>query len=157
MLSGVEWLFDRHYARLVASLSVAAGSREAAQDAVQEAFVQAHLRWEKIEGYEDPVGWVRRVAVHRISNQHRGTGRARRAMSTLARDRAAEEPPVVDRIDLARALQALSSQQRLVVALYYLEGLTVEQTAAEMGVSTGTIKTHLSRARAGLRSLLEES
>lgn len=157
MLSEVEWLFDEHYARLVASLSVAAGSRDAAQDAVQEAFVQAHLRWAKIGGYEDPVGWIRRVAVHRISNHHRSTGRALRAIGALSRERVADDPPLVDRVDLARALKELSAQQRIAVALYYLEGLTVEQTAADMGVSAGTIKTHLARARSALRSLLEVS
>ena len=52
----VEALFRTHYARLVRALTLVSGSREAAADAVQEAFVKAHLHWGRIRRYDDPAG-----------------------------------------------------------------------------------------------------
>ena len=155
---GVEQLFDEHYERLVVSLTVAAGSREVARDAVQDAFVAAHMRWGRIGGYDDPAGWVRRIAVNRILNQHRALQRGRRAVQRILRTGQGDEAEeAVDRLDVQRALAGLTSRQRMAVALHYLEGLTVEGTATVMGVSAGSVKTHLSRARDALRVLLEES
>lgn len=154
-----EVLFDVHYARLVKHLSVAAGSREVAEDAVQEAFAQAHVRWDRISGYEDPSGWVRRVALNRIRNRHRGFRRFRAARGGLARRMASpgdEFERWVDRVDVAEALMGLSVRQREAVSLYYLEGLPVAAAAEEMGVSEGSVKTYLHRARRTLSQLLEE-
>lgn len=155
-----DMLFDAHYARLVRHLSVAAGSREAAEDAVQEAFAQAHVRWEEIASYDDPSGWVRRVALNRIRNRHRGFRRL-----LAAKDRLTDwvEPDDdqfarwIDRADVARALITLSARQRQAVSLYYLEGLPVAEVAAEMDVSQGSVKTHLHRAREALSQLLKEA
>lgn len=153
----MDALFDAHYARLVRSLTVAAGDREVAADAVQDAFVQAHLKWRRIREYDDPVGWVRRVAIHRISNHHRRVARGRSAAARSGdgdwSDR--DEVQAVVRLDVAAAVARLPLQQRLAVALFYLEGLSVEQTADEMGLVAGTVKTHLHRARESLRPLLE--
>jgi len=80
----IEPLFRAHYARLVRSLALACGDRELAADAVQEAFVRAHTRWSSIRGYEDPLGWVRRVAINLLHDAHRRAGRKRRAVDRLA-------------------------------------------------------------------------
>ena len=77
-------LFRTHYDRLVRVLTVACGDREQAADAVQEAFVKAHVRWRRIGRYDDPVGWVRRVAINQVRDEHRRAGRKRRALVRLA-------------------------------------------------------------------------
>lgn len=154
-----EVLFDSHYARLVRHLSVAAGSREAAEDAVQEAFAQAHVRWDRISCYEDPAGWVRRVALNRIRNRHRGLRRLLAAKDRIAGwiEPADDEfARWIDRADVAQALVRLSGRQREAVSLYYLEGLPVAEVADEMEVSEGSVKTHLHRAREVLSRLLQE-
>lgn len=153
-------LFDSHYARLVRHLSVAAGSREIAEDAVQEAFAQAHVRWDEISVYEDPSGWVRRVALNRVRNRHRGLRRLRAAKDRIAgwiQPGDDQFDRWIDRADVAQALAGLSARQREAVSLYYLEGLPVADVAAEMGVSEGSVKTHLHRAREALSRLLEEA
>lgn len=155
----LDRLFDEHYERLVVSLSVAAGSREVARDAVQEAFVSAHLRWKRVAGLDDPVGWIRRAAVNRILNHHRSVGRGRRAMERLKvpGGQVTRSDPAVERVDVQRALEELSVRQRMAVALHYLEGMTVAEAADTMGVSAGSVKTYLHRARERLRVLLEVS
>jgi RNA polymerase sigma factor (sigma-70 family) len=55
-------------------------------------------------------------------------------------------------LDLVRALASLSRQQRAVVVLRYFADLTETDTAAALGCSVGTVKTHHTRAIAALRS-----
>jgi RNA polymerase sigma-70 factor (ECF subfamily) len=65
--------------------------------------------------------------------------------------------PSGDRIDLERAIARLSRRQREVVTLHYLADLAVTEVAAVLGISESSVKAHLSAARAGLKTLLEES
>jgi DNA-directed RNA polymerase specialized sigma24 family protein len=69
-VDSIEALFREEFARLVRSFSVAFGV-EQATDAVQEAFIAADSRWERISGYDDVAGWVRRVALNRLLNERR--------------------------------------------------------------------------------------
>jgi len=159
-LSGrLETLFRAHYARMVRSLAVAGGDREDAADAVQEAFIQLCLHWSRVSTYEDPVAWVRRVAVNRLSNRRRSL---RRRATALLRFGAQEHAPASDHSstgssngELADALERLPRRQRVAVALYYLEDLSVAEVARAMGISEGSVNTHLHRARAALKPMLE--
>ncbi len=156
----VEVMFRGHYAALLRSLTVVAGDRGAAEDAVQEAFAQALLHWSRISTYADPVAWVRRVALNRIFNLHRSSRRRVGALRRL-RSRAGENPDestqVTNRVDLDAALSGLPLQQRAALALHYVEDLPVADIADALGVSEGTVKTHLHRARNAVRSAMEVS
>lgn len=147
-------LFEQHYERLVRALTLVAGDREAAADAVQEAFVKAHLRWRRLRDYDDPAGWVRRVAINRLHDEHRRTGRKRRMLDRLrGRSPATSEQPDIDEFD--RLLAALPRQQRISTALFYVDGMTIREIAAAISVSEGTVKSHLHDARRTLRPILE--
>lgn len=155
----IEPYFRAHYGRLVRALTLISGSEEAAADAVQEAFVKAHLRWRTVSQYDDPVGWVRRVAINRLRDVHRSESRKVRAIERLARRDdtvvdapEASEPSNTERVALA--LADLPRQQRAAVALYYLDGLSVAETAAALELSEGAVKFHLHQARERLRTLL---
>ncbi len=147
-------LFRAHYGRLVRSLTVACGDAEEAADAVQEAFVKAHLRWRRLRRYDDPVGWIRRVAINRLRDGHRRHTRKTRAVERLAAttEHAVAGPePGHDGL-LTTLLAALPRQQRLAVAFYYVDGLSVGETAATLGLSEGAVKYHLHQARERLRA-----
>jgi RNA polymerase sigma-70 factor (ECF subfamily) len=149
-----EALFDAHYERLVRALTVVAGNRDIAADAVQDAFVKAHLHWNKISRYDDPSGWVRRVAINRLRDEHRRTRRKRRAIQRIrVQPTAPNDVPEVD--EFARLLVALPRQQRLATALYYVDNLTVAEIAGTLEISEGTVKSHLHDARRRLRPILE--
>ena len=110
------------------ALTLVAGDREAAADAVQEAFVKAHLRWRKLSRYDDPIGWVRRVAINKIKDGHRRRARKDRAVLRLAsRTELAAPPEEIDEFD--RLLDALPKQQRAATALFYVDGLPVAEIA----------------------------
>ena len=147
--------FVEHYERLVRALTVIAGDRETAEDAVQEAFVKAHVRWNKISRYDDPIGWIRRVAINRLRDEHRRRRSKRTALRRLAtRSEVGHLDPEPDEFD--RILAALPRQQRATTALFYVEGLGVSEIAATLGIAEGSVKSHLFDARRRLRPLLAD-
>ncbi len=149
-----DGLFRAHYARLVRALTLVAGDSERAADAVQEAFVKAHLRWRRVSRYDDPIGWVRRVAINKLRDDHRRDRRKRRAIERLAGEREeAMDGPAPDRLD--ELLAALPTQQRAAVGLFYVERASVAEIADALGVAEGTVKSNLHDARRKLRTALE--
>ncbi len=152
---GIEPFFRDHYARLVRALALACGDGELAADAVQEAFVRAHARWRSLRHYDDPVGWVRHVAINLLRDDHRRTSRTRRAIARLAAEPSTTTPPP-EPDGIGPLLDSLPRQQRLAVALFYVEGMSVADVAAAMGLAEGSVKSHLHDARRRLRPLLQE-
>ena len=63
--STFEQLYRHDYGRLVALAYGLSGSRSAAEELAQEAFLAAHRRWNEIGAYADPAAWLRRVVVNR--------------------------------------------------------------------------------------------
>jgi len=150
--------FRDHYVPMVRSLAVACGDREAAADAVQDAFTRAFVRWRRIGRYDDPAGWVRHVALNRVRDHFRHAERGRRAVDRLGRrEQTVVDPPALPSDDegLLAAVAALPRQQRIAVALFYVEQLTVQEVADTMKLSTGAVKYHLHAARGALREQVE--
>lgn len=155
VVATVDSLFRAHYGRLVRALTLACGDREVASDAVQEAFVKAHLHWRRIQQYDDPVGWIRRVAINRLHDDHRRQSRKGRALDRLAKEPQAEsvEQHGFDS-DLPMILSHLPKQQRFAMALFYVDELSIAEVAAALNVSEGAVKSYLHQGRARLRSVV---
>ncbi|MEU8241699.1 SigE family RNA polymerase sigma factor [Actinoplanes missouriensis] len=132
------------------------GDAGAAQDLVQEAYARAWQRWRRVSGYEDPEAWLRLV-VNRLS-----TDRWRRVFRRRAHDAAQAPlppapPPSENTVLLVRAMRDLPPAHRQALVLHYLMDRTIAEIAAETGASTGTVKSWLSRGRAGLAVALGAS
>jgi RNA polymerase sigma factor (sigma-70 family) len=138
------------YRRLVPVIAALLGDRAGAQDVVQEALVEAQRRWATVEEFDKPGAWVRRVALNRASNVRRRSGREHRALARLRVVRAESESNALPDDHLWSLVRDLPDQQRRAVALYYVGDLSVADVADAMECSEGTVKTHLSRARAHL-------
>jgi RNA polymerase sigma-70 factor (ECF subfamily) len=138
---------------MVRSLTVVAGDRRAAEDAVQDAFERAYVRWRKVSRYDQPVAWIRRVAINRLHDRARREKRKRRAIEHLA-DTAATSTELDHSVELSDVLADLPKQQRTAMALFYVEGLPVADVAEAMGLSAGAVKYHLHEGRERLRPLL---
>jgi RNA polymerase sigma-70 factor (ECF subfamily) len=151
--------FRDHYEPMVRSLGLACGDREAAADAVQDAFTRAYVRWRRISRYEDPAGWVRHVALNRLRDHFRRAERGRRAVGRLAgqagADATAPAPDAGEEPALLESLSELPRQQRIAVALFYVEQLSVHEVAEAMRLSEGAVKYHLHAGRQRLRELIE--
>jgi RNA polymerase sigma-70 factor (ECF subfamily) len=141
------------YRRLLRQLFAVTGDLAEAEDVLQEAFARASLRWARIRAYDNPEGWVRRVALNLAST---GARRLRRRAAALLKlgPPAAVPPLSPDALDLHLALRELPMAQRQAIVLHHLVGLPVDQVAAELGVPSGTIKARLSRGRTALAQRL---
>ena len=141
--------FRREYPRLVRALTLSFGS-EIAEEAVADGFFAAQRRWRRLEGYDDPVGWIRRVAVNRaIDQQRRRVRRERREEKVGGVDRSAG--PTEDLLDLQATVAAMPERMRLIFSLFYLADLPVAEIAVALAVSEGTVKRTLHDARQRVR------
>jgi RNA polymerase sigma-70 factor (ECF subfamily) len=151
VVDDLETLFRAHYGRLVRALTLVSGSQEAAADAVQEAFVKAHLHWRRVQRYDDPVGWIRRVAINKLRDENRRQGRKDRAVVRLQGELRSDGVQWSDGADAAALLAGLPKQQRLAMAFFYVEGLSVAEVAATLDISEGAVRFHLHQGRTRLR------
>lgn len=147
------YMSDRQ--RLVGLARTVIGSEDGADEIVQEAFARTLARWDDVRDKHDPLPYLRSV----VLNLCRARGRRRVLPTTEAEDAPSAES-VADvrarRSDVLAALRMLPHRQREVVALRYFGGLSTDETAAELGISAGSVKTHLHRALRTLAGSLEE-
>ena len=146
-----ERMYRGEYARLARGL---ASYGDGAEEAVQEAFVKALVRWRHVGSLDDPAGWVRRVAVNQLLNRRRSQAREQAATARLGRTTA--DDPDIQLLDVADAVRGLSPQQRITVGLRYGGGYPIDDVATAMDLSVGAVKYHLHTARERLRATLSE-
>ena len=127
------------------------GSWPAAEDAVQTTFTALYSRWPRITG-DTPDAYARRVLVNVCIDISRR--RNRELVTDRLPDREVEEQ---SSIDLMQALAQLSVRDRAVVALRYLEDLSVRDVALALDLPEGTVKSRSSRALTRLEQLLAHS
>jgi len=145
------------YPRLVGGLSLIAGSRAAAEDAVQEAVARAWEGSERGEDISSPTAWITTVSLNLARSRLRRVAAERRARARLgAREPSPSHSPE-DRLDITRALAALPRRQREATVLRYYLGMDVKEVADVLGMSEGTAKTTLFRARRALSRALGDS
>lgn len=125
-----------------------------AADAAQETFVAA---WRQLPRLKDPDrfdAWLQRIAVNaaRMTLRARGRRRVREiAASTVSSGNTTEPPaPPRDGARLAAALEHLTADQRTILALHHLDGRSVAEIAAVLGIPGGTVKSRLFTARRAL-------
>jgi RNA polymerase sigma-70 factor (ECF subfamily) len=150
-----EDVYEHDHDRLVQALTIVAGNRETAADAVQEAFVRLVRDWGRVAAYEDPAAWVRRVALNLIHDDRRALwSQARLLLRIEQQPRVSEEIRSFDP-QLWQQVRILPAKQRTAVALRYVGDLTLHEVAETMHVSEGTVDQHLRRALRTLREALE--
>jgi len=143
--------FKQSYGPIVRSLTAAFGSDAGVEESVQDAFIRAHTRWRKIRRYDSPASWVRRVAINRLHDQRRSSQRRQDAEARAWALQLGQPKPEFDRTgELVERIQTLPPRQRLAMALFYVEDISVRDVAASMGISEGAVKAHLSQGRDSL-------
>lgn len=138
--------------RLLRTAYLLCGDRGHAEDLVQTALMRTARQWRRAR--DAPEAYARRVVINLAKDRWRQLSR-RPTEAPLATDLPEPEmEAVADREVLLRATRQLPDGQRAVLVLRYLDDLSVEETAAVLGCSTGTVKSQTSRALENLRTAL---
>lgn len=140
------------HAAILAFARAVSRSWAEAEDLTQEAFLAAYQRRDAIASYDKPGAFVRRVVANKSVSGVRRRVRAAAAVERLGPP-PAHEDEVADP-EFWAAVAALPSQQRHVVALYYLEDRPVAEIAQVLERAEGTVKAHLAAARRNLAEAL---
>lgn len=139
--------YRAEYGRVLALAFALTGDRGAAEDLVQDAFVAAHRKWERVSGYDAPGAFVRRVVANRSRSWFRRRGRESAALARLAARPTREHDAPVDGETFWAAVRSLPAQQSRCIALRYVEDLDVAAIAAVLGCAESPVRVHLHRAR----------
>lgn len=168
-----EAIMRRYNRRLYRLARGLVKDEDEAEDVVQETYVIAYLKLASFNGPDGLGAWLGRIAINE------GLGRLRRGARLTSLDARAEQDefdldrlladlngrrrdPEADaaigevRRLLEQAIEALSPPFRLVFMLRAVEGLSIAETAATLGLKAETVKTRFHRARRELRKALSE-
>jgi RNA polymerase sigma-70 factor (sigma-E family) len=125
--------------------------RHRAEDLVQQAVIRVYMHWAKASAADNTDAYVNAILVREFLHERR-SGWARRVSVT---DQLPERPILtVDRdglMDLQAAVASLPPGQRAALVLRYYCDLNIDQTAAALGCSAGTVKSQTAKAIAALR------
>jgi RNA polymerase sigma factor (sigma-70 family) len=154
-------LVARHQQAALRVAAVIIGSTEDARDVVQEAMVKAHRSLATHRGDGSVRSWLLRIVANEAKNHVRSRVRRLRRddryVGLEIRTTAGADEPALERIDhaaLATALGGLRHDDRAVLGCRFVAGLSEAETAAVLGLPTGTVKSRTSRALGRLRTLL---
>jgi RNA polymerase sigma-70 factor (ECF subfamily) len=156
--------YDQHVRRILAQLSVPSGDVE---DLAQEVFLRIFRNLHRFRGQSSFYTWLYRITVNVFFDHNK---KRKRADVRLARLQSAlvdvtnvrhdgEDPyyacfNALTRDEFWKAIDALPEAFRTVVAMREVDDLSYEEIAAQTGISIGTVRSRLSRARARLKELL---
>jgi RNA polymerase sigma-70 factor (sigma-E family) len=149
--------YTRERPGVVTMLAMLTGDLAPAEELTQEAFLRAFVRWRRVREYDRPDLWVRRVGLNLAVSgwrRRRAEERAvRRAVALATRPVLADGVGELDG-DVWAVVRTLPRRQAQVVALRYVEDRTDEEIAVILGCATGTVRSHLQRARVSLTERL---
>lgn len=157
----VDVMFRRHYPGLLRLAVVMVGDREAAEDAVQEAFVSLHRNWRKLRDPEAAEAYVRSAVLNRCRSwvRRQVVQRAKKPL-LLVREEAPRGPEDTavgheEVGSLVAAMRTLPRRQREVLACRYVLELSVAETAELLDISGGSVKVHAHRGLQALQRRME--
>jgi RNA polymerase sigma-70 factor (ECF subfamily) len=144
-------LAEDYAGRLYAVAYRMLGHRADAEDAVQRALTKCYAARATYSPRWAASTWLYRA----LSNVCIDELRRRRPLEPLDDGIAGAPPPGPDRLHLARALEAVPREARLLLALHYVDGLSYRELAAVRGISVNTVKSQLARGKAIMKRALE--
>jgi len=154
---------DAAFERLLAPLleqayRLAAGmlhDDKAAEDAVQEAAVKAWLKLNQLREGAEMRPWFLAIVANQCRSLMRSKWRATVSWDESESATPSSDDEVLARVELRRALRAMSEDKRLVLVLHYYLDLPVAEIAATIGISRRGAETRLLRATNELKKRME--
>jgi RNA polymerase sigma-70 factor, ECF subfamily len=149
-LAAFELIYERYHRRTYSLCLRMTSSQTEAEDLTQEVFIQLFRKIGSFRGDSAFSTWLHRLTVNQVLMHFR-----RRSVKNEKTSEDGEMPEqTVDRIALNNAIAELPNGYRNVFILHDVEGFEHEEVARMMGISVGTSKSQLHKARLKLRGLL---
>jgi len=154
-----EAVIDAHYGSVYRFLLYLTGESSLAEDLTQEVFASAWAAIDRYQGRASIRTWLHRIAYNAHVDAHRRRGRREALAATVDRpsseavvDPVAQASVAEDIASMRQALAELDTDDRAVLVLHYVEGLSYREMAQVLEQPTGTVKWLTSRALRRLRS-----
>ncbi|MEP7054408.1 MAG: SigE family RNA polymerase sigma factor [Actinomycetota bacterium] len=145
-----------HGAGLLRIAYLLTGNRDTAQELVQSVLARALLRWGRITQFENIDAYLRRALINERTSQWRRFGRREAPVATPPHAGIHDEITQSDeRQALLGVLRQLPRKQRAALVLRFFEDLPDDEIAAILDCSTSTVRTHVARGLATLRTTLD--
>lgn len=156
-LDAFEALVRRHQRRVYGIAFHALRDEGLAEEVAQDVFVQLHAHLAGLQSGRHLVAWLRRVTSHRVIDAARARRRpvALDAVPEPSTDAVVPDPLASQLVHAA--LDRLTPQARVIVVLRYMEDLAPTEIAEALGMSINTVKSHLRRGLALMRSRLQKA
>ncbi len=157
-----EWV-ESHSAELFVFASRMCGSRDTAEELVQETFFQAWKGRAKLRHHDRVRAWLYQILRHRYAHWIRSEHRRQAGSPGQSPEASGEAPPdrpmdrLADREALQKALDTLDDRLKVPLLMVHLEGLTCEQAAQQLDAPLGTVLSRIHRAKRHLRARLRQS
>ncbi len=158
-----RWLYEHFKSKMFGVCLRYADHRHEAEDLLQEGFIKVFRDLHQFRGAGSFEGWMRRVIVNNALQFIKKKKNALQMtdIENVSWQIGEEDAPMIEEEDitdtLLRLMHKMPTGFRTVLNLYILEGFSHAQIASELGISEGTSKSQLNRAKACLRGLLEKN
>ncbi len=165
-----ELLMRRHNQRVYRTIRAILGADDEAEDVMQQTYLNAFAHLKSFAGQARFSTWLTSIAVNEALGRRRRSGAA--ALRVVSAEEGDDDPILQIRASgpdpeqqvmtselqhlVEQEIMALAENYRTVLVLRQVEGLSTEETAAILGISTDVVKTRLRRARVMLREALLE-
>lgn len=156
--SSQRYLYTKYYGLMMGICLRYASDRMEAQDMVQEGFIKIFKALPKFENQGSFEGWMKRIMINNAIDQYRKEAR-KPYHDDLDNAYQLGHNEVVSgelgKQELLALIQRLPKGYRTIFNMYAIEGYNHQEIAAELGISEGTSKSQLSKARKHLQKMLE--
>jgi len=135
-----------------------ASNKEDAQDILQEGFIKVFAKLDQVKNPAALPGWIRRVMINTALERYRSQVILQRVDEVREEYKEDSGNDALDRIsceELVGLIQTLTPRYRMVFNLYAIEGYSHQEIGEELGISIGTSKSNLSRARVILQEKIK--
>ena len=153
-----ELLYKMFSTRMFGLCLQYADNQDDAADILQEGFIKVFRKLEQFGGKGSFEGWIRRIMINTALEKYRSQVILQRVDDVRNEIHEASDDGIFSELtsdELVALIQTLSPKYRMVFNLYAIEGYNHKEISEELGISVGTSKSNLSRARAILQAKIK--
>jgi RNA polymerase sigma-70 factor, ECF subfamily len=163
-ITAFEEIYKRHHRRTYNLCLRMTQNPSEAEDLTQEVYIQIYRKSGSFRGDSAFSTWLHRLTVNQVLmhfrrrsfKNERTTEDGEMPEPVIAQSESGRKSPLLDRIDIDNAVEQLPAGYKIIFILHDIEGFDHEEISRKIGVSVGTSKSQLHKARLKMRKLLKK-